>query len=97
MLKIPAGTPALSASSQRANAEKGVSGAGLMTIGHPAAKAGAAFRVIIAAGKFHGVMATVTPIGCLITTILLSTACAGIVSPYNRFPSSPNHSIKLAA
>ena len=61
VLKIPAGTPALSASSQRADAENGVSGAGLMTIGHPAAKAGAAFRVIIAAGKFHGAMATVTP------------------------------------
>ena len=97
VLRIPAGTPALSASSQSANAEKGVSGAGLMTIGQPAAKAGAAFRVIMAAGKFHGVMATVTPIGCLITTIRLSVPCDGIVSPYKRLPSSPNHSIKPAA
>ena len=97
VLRIPAGTPALSASSQRANAEKGVSGAGLITIGHPAANAGAALRVIIAAGKFQGVMATVTPIGCLITTIRLSVACAGMVSPYKRLPSSPNHSIKPAA
>ena len=54
--------------------KKGVSGAGLMTIGHPAASAGAAFRVIMAAGKFQGVMATVTPIGCLMTTIRLSTS-----------------------
>ena len=97
VLSIPAGMPALSANSQRANAEKGVSGAGLITIGHPAANAGAAFLVIIAAGKFQGVIATVTPIGCLITTIRLSVACPGIVSPYKRLPSSPNHSIKLAA
>ena len=81
VLNIPGGTPARSANSQSANAEKGVSGAGLMTIGQPAANAGAAFLVIIAAGKFHGVIATVTPIGCLITTIRLSGACPGIVSP----------------
>ena len=36
-----------------ARAEKGVSSAGLSTTVHPAAMAGAAFRVIIALGKFH--------------------------------------------
>jgi hypothetical protein len=39
---------------------------------HPAAIAGPAFRVIIAAGKFHGVMQAATPIGCLMTTMRLS-------------------------
>lgn len=38
-----------------ARAEKGVSGAGLMTTVHPAARAGPSLRVIIAEGKFHGV------------------------------------------
>src|SRR5258708_1431081 len=53
--KTPFGTPARSASSQRASAEKGVAVAGFKTIVQPAAKAGPHFRVIIAAGKFHGV------------------------------------------
>jgi len=37
--------------------------------------------VSIAAGKFHGVIAAQTPIGSLVTTMRLSAACAGIVSP----------------
>jgi hypothetical protein len=48
---------------------------------HPAAKARPHLRVIIAAGKFHGVIASQTPIGSLVTTMRLSEACAGIVSP----------------
>ena len=47
----------------------------------PAANAGAALRVIIATGKFHGVMAQATPIGCLIVTKRLSAAVLGIESP----------------
>ena len=43
--------------------------------------AGPAFRVIIASGKFHGVMQATTPIGSLITTMRLSGWCAGMVSP----------------
>jgi hypothetical protein len=34
-------------------------------------------RVIIAIGKFHGVIAATTPIGCLMTTMRLSPACLG--------------------
>src|SRR6202048_44397 len=60
--KTPFGTPARSASSHNANAEKGVAVAGFSTIVQPAASAGPALRVIIAAGKFHGVVAAVTPI-----------------------------------
>jgi hypothetical protein len=43
-----------------------------MIIVHPAAKAGPALRVIMAAQ---------TPIGCLITTMRLSRVGAGMVSP----------------
>ena len=38
----------------------------------PDAIAGPAFRVIMASGKFHGVMQATTPIGCLMTTMRLS-------------------------
>src|SRR5882672_2580310 len=54
--KTPLGTPARSASSQRASAEYGVWVAGFSTMVQPEASAGPALRVIIAAGKFHGVM-----------------------------------------
>ena len=58
-----------------ASAEYGVIDAGLITIVQPAASAGPALRVIIAFGKFHGVIAAHTPIGCLITTMRRSGAC----------------------
>jgi hypothetical protein len=45
----------LELASASASAEKGVSGAGLMTTVQPAASAGPSLRVIIAEGKFHGV------------------------------------------
>src|ERR1700757_2128311 len=79
--KTPFGTPARSASSHNAKAENGVAVAGFNTIVQPAASAGPALRVIIAAGKFHGVIAAHTPIGSLVTTMRLPAACAGIVSP----------------
>jgi hypothetical protein len=71
--KTPFGTPALSASNTIARAESGVSVAGLETNEHPAASAGATFLVIIAFGKFQGVIDATTPTGCFITIILLST------------------------
>src|SRR5215469_7837944 len=74
----PFGTPARSANSHSAKAENGVAVAGFNTIVQPAAKAGPALRVIIAAGKFH---AAHTPIGSLVTTMRSSEACAGIMSP----------------
>ncbi len=77
----PLGMPARSASSHSASAEYGVMLAGLITIVQPAASAGPALRVIIALGKFHGVTAAHTPIGCLMTTMRLSGDCAGMVSP----------------
>jgi hypothetical protein len=73
--------PARCASSASASAESGVCEAGLITTVQPAASAGAALRVIIAAGKFHGVIIAQTPIGCLITKMRLSGAGEGIASP----------------
>ena len=77
----PVGTPARSANSHSASAENGVAVAGFSTIVQPAASAGPALRVIIAAGKFHGVIAAQTPIGSLVTTMRLSRRASGIVSP----------------
>jgi hypothetical protein len=48
---------------------------------HPAASAGPALRVIIAIGKFHGVIAAHTPTGCFSTTMRLSGCGWGMVSP----------------
>src|ERR1700681_3374449 len=79
--KTPFGTPARSASSHSASAEYEVAVAGFSTIVQPAASAGPHFRVIIAAGKFHGVIAAQTPIGSLMTTMRLSAPCEGMVSP----------------
>ena len=70
--RTPFGSPALSASTPSARADRGVSDAGLATNAHPAASAGPAFLVIIAFGKFHGVMDAATPIGCLKTIMRLS-------------------------
>ena len=73
-LNSPAGRPARSPSTASAMAENGVCEAGLSTIEQPAAKAGPALRVIIALGKFHGVIAATTPMGCFSTMIRLSGA-----------------------
>ena len=80
-LKTPGGRPARSPSSARARAEKGVALAGFSTTVQPAARAGPALRVIMADGKFQGVMAATTPIGSFRTRMRLSGAWAGMVSP----------------
>ena len=67
-LNTPLGMPAFSASSASASAVSGVWCGGFSTMVQPAAIAGAALRVIIAIGKFHGVTAAHTPIGCLSVT-----------------------------
>ena len=77
----PAGKPARSPSSAMASAESGVSLAGFTTKAQPAASAGPALRVIMALGKFHGVMAATTPTGCLMTIIRPLGHGDGIVSP----------------
>ena len=79
-----------------ARAVSGVSSAGLMTTGQPAASAGATLRVIMASGKFHGVMAAHTPIGWRSTARRLAGSDVASVSPPTRLASSANHSTKLA-
>ena len=95
-LKTPAGIPASRARTARARAENGVWAAGFITTGQPAASAGAALRVIMAEGKFQGVIAAQTPTGCLITRIRFPGCPMGMVSPYTRLASSANHSTKPA-
>ena len=81
MLSTPLGKPARWASSARASALSGVSSGGLITTGQPAAMAGATLRVIMAMGKFQGVIAATTPIGCFSTRMRLPAAWVGITSP----------------
>lgn len=97
MFTTPGGIPARRESSARAFAVNGVSPGDFATTVHPAARAGATFLVIIAAGKFQGVMRPQTPMGCLIVITLLPGTEAPIVSPYALGASSENHSKKLAA
>ena len=77
----PFGMPARSASSASASAESGVSFAGLITEVQPTAIAGPTLRVIMAIGKFHGVIAAVTPIGSLRTMMRRPPTFCGITSP----------------
>ena len=69
---------------------------GPSTTVQPAAMAGATLRVIIALGKFHGVIAATTPIGCFSTIRRLSVICGCRTSPVMRRPSSANQSINEA-
>jgi hypothetical protein len=65
------------------HAEIGVALAGLTIIGLPARSAGASLRAGEAAGTFHGVIATVGPIGsCRVTVVKPG------VPPSNDRPSS---------
>ena len=96
-LKTPAGTPARSASSASASAVSGVWLAGFTTMLQPAASAGPALRVIMAAGKFQGVMAAQTPIGSLSTTIRAVSRGAGMTSPRPRMASYESPCRKEAA
>ncbi|MNG03968.1 hypothetical protein D3C84_870720 [compost metagenome] len=96
-LNTPAGTPARCASSARARAVMGVWLAGFTTIVQPAASAGAALRVIMAAGKFQGVIAAQTPMGSRSTTMRCVSLTPGIKSPRTRVASSENHRTNDAA
>ena len=57
---------------------------------------GATLRVIMASGKFHGVMAAHTPMGVLSTIRRRLLSNCGSVSPLTRLASSAYHSTKLA-
>lgn len=91
------GIPESMASLVKAAHVNGVSLGGLMTTAQPAAKAGAIFRVIIAAGKFQGVMMPQTPTGSLYVSTVVCGVADGIVSPYARGASSANQATNEAA
>ena len=80
-LNTPAGSPARSPSSAMASADSGVASAGLSTMVQPAARAGPTLRVIMALGKFHGVIAAQTPIGWRRVSRRRSAATVGMTSP----------------
>ena len=63
----PRGRPVSAKTCPSSSIVSGVSAAGFTTMVQPAANAGAIFRVAIASGKFHGVIASVGPTGCLVT------------------------------
>lgn len=69
------------ASFARAAHVYGVSLGGLTTTEQPAANAGAIFLVIMAAGKFHGVIMPQTPMGSLNVSTVVFDVAEGIVSP----------------
>ncbi len=88
MLTTPSGTPAPCNNSPIRRAVSGVSAGGLITTALPAASAGASLRVIIAAGKFHGVTITTTPTGGWCTMIRLAPDGAVPSEPWMRTASS---------
>lgn len=53
--------------------------------------------MIIAAGKFQGVIIPHTPTGSRTVIKLVWGLEEGIVTPYDRVASSANHAMKLAA
>src|SRR4051794_40510875 len=97
MLSNPAGSPARSARTAMAKAENGVAVAGLITIGQPAASAGPALRVIIAAGEFPGGIAAQTPIGSLVTTMGRAGGGGGVVLARGALPPPPRPLLKGGA
>jgi hypothetical protein len=77
-------------------AVSGVYSDGRMTTVQPAARAAAAARATLYAGKFHAVMMPTTPIGCFRTVNRLVLMREGTTRPYARLPSSAYHSNKSA-
>mmetsp|Transcript_16838 Transcript_16838/g.25590 ORF Transcript_16838/g.25590 Transcript_16838/m.25590 type:complete len:211 (-) Transcript_16838:595-1227(-) len=85
----PSGTPALFASVSKAIAVNGVNSLGFKTQVHPAASAGPTLRVIIAIGKFHGVMRPQTPTASLIAIILPLGAPSGVANGLGEMKPPP--------
>src|SRR5687768_5065273 len=81
MLTTPLGKPTSSASAPQARPEYGVCEAGLTTAVQPAASAGPIFRASMDDGKFHGVIAAMTPTGCLMVMMRRSAHGDGTTSP----------------
>ncbi len=80
-MTTPGGVPASSIARMISAAVSGVALAGLTTLVQPAAMAGPSLRVIIAAGKFQGVIAAVTPTGCRSTSTRFTGFIGGTICP----------------
>jgi hypothetical protein len=78
-LTMPGGTPACSAMRASSMAMRGVISAGLITMAHPAASAGAIFCASLAIGEFQGVIAPTTPSGSC-TLIVRKSPRAGVIA-----------------
>ena len=87
-LTTPGGTPASASSSATRSEVSGASRGGLMTTALPAASAGASLRVIMAAGKFHGVIMATTPTGGWRVMMRLAPEGATLIEPWMRTASS---------
>ncbi len=61
ILITPLGKSVSARSFANSSALSDVSGAGLRTIVHPAARAGPIFHIAICSGKFHGIIPAATP------------------------------------
>ena len=77
----PAGRPASANARANATAGEGVSSAGLMMQGQPAARDAAIFREDRIAGKFHGENAATAPTGSLTTSQRWPFAREGTIRP----------------
>jgi hypothetical protein len=93
----PFGTPASSKICAMARAVSGVSFAGLRIMVQPAASAGPILRVAMAAGKFHGVTKSDTPMGWRSTMMRFAPPGAVEISPMTRTASSENQRRNSAA
>ena len=80
-LSTPSEGPPRPRARARRRAVSGVADAGFSTTVHPAASAGAIFRVTIVAGKFQGVTAATTPSGWRRTHRRFSREGEGTRSP----------------
>ncbi len=81
----PAGTPASSHTRASAIGASGVTSDGLRTMALPAIRAGPTLRAKIAAGKFHGMIATTTPCGSSRTSSCSCRPAAATTSPTCRY------------
>ena len=95
-LSTPAGSPTCSRMRASMSIDSGVSLAGLTTIVQPAAIAGPILRVPIASGKFHGVISTQGPTGCLNVSSRPPPASWRVKRPSMRTASSAYQRRKLA-
>src|SRR5688500_1518502 len=86
-LSTPAGNPHSFAYSANLSSESDVFDAGLITTVFPHASAGAIFHTASISGKFHGVIAPMTPTGSR-SVYVNALSATGIVSPVT-LPDQP--------